>query len=155
MDGKPILKPWTVATNDQCLYETLETSKCPGSDVHPEHRSCEGKDTKLTESYTPEMAKIIHGAWEQSCANKVAGSGLNDPASVESPTKSEGNPEAIPAMPLVDVPQGHRQKLTESSLPCNAMVATARFQKGDQPGAQSPGCLEKGMGPFKSFRNLG
>ena len=54
--GLPIKKPWRVDTDMPELLETLNR-KC--SCVIP-HTPCAGSDTRLTESYTDDMAAAIH-----------------------------------------------------------------------------------------------
>ena len=65
VDGKPIYKPWTIATNSATINTFFQDCRCPGKANHPEHRPCAGVDTKSTENYTPQMVRIIHKAWEQ------------------------------------------------------------------------------------------
>ena len=62
VNGKPIKKPWTLKTDVEDIVENLEKYKC--SNDH-EHHPCAGKDTKLTESYTPEMVVVIHKSFKQ------------------------------------------------------------------------------------------
>ena len=65
--GLPIRKPWTVATDCHELTKTLDR-KCVGGWWHVDpvtgawtpHASCSGVNTKITESYTDEMAQAIH-----------------------------------------------------------------------------------------------
>ena len=68
-NGLPIRKPWTVATTCSQLREGLGRFECPGTEIHPVHQPCEGRDTKLTESYTDHMVKIVHDAFRQSCSH--------------------------------------------------------------------------------------
>ena len=57
--GMPIQKPWRVACSpDSCLPAMLNR-RCDGSH---EHARCEGRNTLLTQGYTPEIAKIVHKA---------------------------------------------------------------------------------------------
>ena len=35
--GKPIRKPWTIATNDAYLFRKFQNKVCPGTQQHPEH----------------------------------------------------------------------------------------------------------------------
>ena len=62
VNSMPIKKPWTLKTDVPTIVEELEKYKCPGDH---EHHPCAGKDTKLTESYTPEMVAVIHGSFKQ------------------------------------------------------------------------------------------
>jgi hypothetical protein len=54
--GLPIRKSWRIACINFCLPDVLN-KKCDG---HHVHATCEGKDTLRTQSYTPEIANIIH-----------------------------------------------------------------------------------------------
>jgi hypothetical protein len=60
--GKPIKKPWTLASNCQSTLALFDR-KCPGPKEHPDHGKCEGNETKLTEDYTWPMANIAHMAF--------------------------------------------------------------------------------------------
>ena len=56
--GKPILKPWTIATT--CDTDVRYLSKrCPGGPAHRNHAACEGKETKLTEEYTWPLVNAV------------------------------------------------------------------------------------------------
>ena len=73
VDGRPINKPWCVATNDSFIYNALNGQTCKSErragHAHTictngeEHRWCEGVDTTPSENYTPKIAKAIHHAW--------------------------------------------------------------------------------------------
>ena len=65
--GKPVYKPWTVATNCSELFEALNCQKCPGPKAH-KHEPCAGKNTKMSENYTETMVRIIHKAWTKHCS---------------------------------------------------------------------------------------
>jgi hypothetical protein len=65
--GVPILKPWTIATNEKLLIKAFKNKQCPGKSIHPKHQPVAGKYTKKTEEYTDEMVRIIHKAWKISC----------------------------------------------------------------------------------------
>ena len=45
----PILKPWTIMTNDPCLQADLNVLRCPGKAEHPVHRECRGVLAKKSE----------------------------------------------------------------------------------------------------------
>ena len=111
-DGKPIKKPWTIATNDANLHKSLNKMQCPGKLAHPEHTRLEGKLTKLSEEYTDDMVKIIHRAWKQSTACRVH-------------NNLEHLDHACPAMPTVvnGAPQKHREKHGHKSDPFLSCVA--------------------------------
>ena len=55
VDGKPILKPWRLATNCPNLIDKFRNLKCKG---RKEHRPCAGRDTKIHEGWQ----KILHHA---------------------------------------------------------------------------------------------
>ncbi len=56
--GKPILKPWRVATT--AYTDSLFLSKrCPG---HRKHAVCEGDETRATEEYTWPLVNAVHRA---------------------------------------------------------------------------------------------
>eukprot|EP00972_Heterocapsa_arctica_P065330 9644882-Heterocapsa_arctica.AAC.1 len=57
-NGVPIEKLWTIATNDGFLFRTMSGCKCPGKAIHPNHQSCAGKCTRLTEEYTWTMTDL-------------------------------------------------------------------------------------------------
>ena len=63
-EGKPINKPWYVATTDDTMRDELDRWRCPG---HGAHAPCAGKYTKMTEDYTDLMVQTIHKAWKRSC----------------------------------------------------------------------------------------
>ena len=58
-EGTPIRKPWRIATTSKLMFDAFSSLKCPG---HSSHAPCAGDETKRTESYTDEMAKLIHQA---------------------------------------------------------------------------------------------
>ena len=62
-DDKPIKKPWRIATNDTVIAKAFEGFLCQG---HAEHHPCAGKDTKLTENYTPLFVDMLHNAFRRS-----------------------------------------------------------------------------------------
>ena len=76
--GRPIKKPWTVATDCEELRTSLDR-KCPGGKWHVdsetgnvvEHAPCSGVNTKITEGYTDEMAKAIHRGHCNHMANAI------------------------------------------------------------------------------------
>jgi hypothetical protein len=62
----PIMKPWTIATDDVHLYAAMHGRTCPGPSVHPIHAPCTGKNAKKSELYTDEMVSDILSAHENS-----------------------------------------------------------------------------------------
>ena len=70
--GKPIKKPWTLATNSPALFKRFNGKRCPGESVHPEHAPCEGRDTAKSAFYPRRMAVDIHKAWLNHCQQREA-----------------------------------------------------------------------------------
>ena len=66
-DGLPIKKPWYIATNCSELLSMLKGKVCKGH--HERHTPCQGSETKRTEQYTPELARIVHDAFRRSIAS--------------------------------------------------------------------------------------
>ena len=66
-DGLPIKKPWYSATNCLELISMLKGKVCKGH--HERHTPCQGSETKRTEQYTPELARIVHDAFRRSIAS--------------------------------------------------------------------------------------
>ena len=64
VDGKPILKPWRLATNCPNLINKFRNLKCKG---HKEHRPCEGRDIKITQEYTDKFVQLVHEGWHEYC----------------------------------------------------------------------------------------
>ena len=66
--GRPIVKPWRVATNCDELLKVLKR-RCPGNRTTNAcangvtHVRCAGKDTKYTEGYTDELACTVLNAF--------------------------------------------------------------------------------------------
>ena len=73
---RPILKPWTVATNCGELRMRLNR-QCPtfhSKGCHPDgriHAICQGADTRATQSYPDEMVEVVHLAHAQDIADRV------------------------------------------------------------------------------------
>jgi hypothetical protein len=65
--GKPIKKPWRIATNSKIIGSAFSL-RCRG---HVDHAVCQGGgdkgDTRHTESYSPEFAHIFHKAFRAHC----------------------------------------------------------------------------------------
>ena len=66
LNGKPIKKPWCMATNCEDLGESFHDLLCNRSH---EHTPCAGGDTKATESYSYDMVRLIHKAFNKACNN--------------------------------------------------------------------------------------
>ena len=69
--GMPIQKPWRVACSPGSSLPALLNRRCDGSH---DHTRCEGKNTLLTQGYTPEIAKLVHKAIvaDIAAANKLS-----------------------------------------------------------------------------------
>jgi RNA:NAD 2'-phosphotransferase (TPT1/KptA family) len=67
VDNTPIKKPWMIATNNHCMYHSLDGLTCKG---HAVHAPCAGRDTKLTEQYTDALVKHIHKVHINICRRK-------------------------------------------------------------------------------------
>ena len=119
-DGRPVNKPWFVATDDPTIFSALNMCRCPGC---KEHAPCENKLCKTTEGYTDVMANIVHAAWKESSilAAKHADSrkGGDPPPDVSNP----GNWERVPAMPIRRRAYSHRPHVGSS---IRADLAVAR-----------------------------
>ena len=61
--GKPIRKPWTIATSMRDL--NLLCRKCEHEPS--EHAPCAGSDTNITEGYTDELVINLHAAVKRWC----------------------------------------------------------------------------------------
>jgi hypothetical protein len=53
--GKPILKPWKVASTLDELVQGFGKYRC---DQKHDHAQCRGADAKLSEAYSPELLKL-------------------------------------------------------------------------------------------------
>ena len=63
MKGKPIKKPWYIATNSNTVNSAIHRV-CPKDH---EHAPCAGKDTQASENYTADMVDCIHKAFDSFC----------------------------------------------------------------------------------------
>jgi len=63
-----IKKPWTVWTTSPELVDAL-SRRCDGEHTHA---PCAGNDTKVSESYTPKLAKAVHAAFKKSVNERTA-----------------------------------------------------------------------------------
>ena len=66
--GKPIRKPWTIATSMREL--NLLCRRCEHKPS--EHAPCAGADTKVTEGYTDDLVINLHAAVKQWCDSRGA-----------------------------------------------------------------------------------
>eukprot|EP00971_Amphidinium_carterae_P094911 1877943-Amphidinium_carterae.3 len=60
LSGKPIKKPWTIATNSLELRNVFKDKRC---ECTTQHSHAEGHDTVRTGSYPMQMAMLIHKAF--------------------------------------------------------------------------------------------
>ena len=60
--GNPIRKPWSIATNSECMIKEFQGCLCCG---HKTHDPCAGSETKRTEGYTETMVGMIHRAFRK------------------------------------------------------------------------------------------
>ena len=65
----PIKKPWTIASTCPAIPNMFRNMTCDGTH---EHTPCAGKDIKLSEDYTPIMAKLIHRAHKCHALSEVS-----------------------------------------------------------------------------------
>ena len=76
--GRPIVKPWRVATNCMELIQRLKR-RCPGNRITDvcangyTHVRCSGKDTKYSEGYTDELACTVLDAFHAYMCARDAG----------------------------------------------------------------------------------
>ena len=68
--GMPIRKPWHIMCKNSCL-PTMLNKLCDGSH---EHCPCQGGETRLTQAYSPAIAKVVHRALRQDSITKAGGS---------------------------------------------------------------------------------
>ena len=71
-EGIPILKPWTIVTDDPCVQAKFQDKLCPGKVEHPVFTPVAGTYTKKTE-YTDQMVRIIHKGWKSSVLHGYKG----------------------------------------------------------------------------------
>lgn len=67
--GTPIRKPWAVESLNSCLPEYLN-KVCDGKH---KHTPCAGRNTRITEGYTPEIVSLVHDAFRVDVARRVGG----------------------------------------------------------------------------------
>ena len=65
--GKLINKPWRVAYLNSNIGEILN-KRC---DRSHEHAPCSGQNTKITEGYTPSIARIVHSCFKDDACKRV------------------------------------------------------------------------------------
>ena len=114
--GKPVKKPWTVATSSRAMLAALGKFHCCGEE---DHEPCAGQETKRTENYTPRMAAAIHRALREQA--------LSTRASVALSVMELGideHEEAIRNFEQMPDPEGHREKVGNGSLWCSMVTKT-------------------------------
>ena len=65
-EGIPILKPWTIATDDPYLHAKFQDKLCPGREVHPVHTPV---PNYVTEEYTDPNGQIDSQRMEKQCSS--------------------------------------------------------------------------------------
>ena len=55
--GMPIQKPWRVACSPNSCLPSLLNQRCDGSHAHT---PCAGRNTLLTQGYTPRIVDLVH-----------------------------------------------------------------------------------------------
>ena len=75
--GMPIQKPWQIACSPNSSLPSLLNKCC---DRSHDHTPCAGRNTLLTQAYTPEIAKIVHTSIRRdiACANAASKKDLSD-----------------------------------------------------------------------------
>ena len=145
--GKPIKKPWTIATTSPAMIQSLKKFKCPGPEVHPEHEPCAGAETKKSELYTIDMTDAIHDAIHEESITSNAKLAM---ASVNAhPGEHDDAHEDLKKIPD---PSGHREKLGPEGLWC-AMI-TKTLEPGD-PLNNHPNAVQAVMEELEDLRRLG
>ena len=105
--GVPIAKPWRIETNVPALHKTLDSCRCPGKAQHPVHSECQGKYARVSESYTPVMARRVHKAFEQHTNNREAVWTADPaaPARVVADETGGASPTVAPLVSDADIPE--------------------------------------------------
>ena len=141
--GRPIKKPWTVATSSPALAQSLCKFECCGEELH---EPCAGQETRRTENYTPRMAAAIHKAMrEQALSNR---------ASIALTVIDQGifeHDEASMELDDMPDPSGHREKNAAPGIWCSLVTKT--LHPGD-PLCQSPPALECVRSELEDLRSV-
>ena len=66
--GQPLRKPWTIASTTDAFQRLRR--KCNGAHSHAR---IEGSDTRITESYTDDLADAVHDCWAHHCNDHAHG----------------------------------------------------------------------------------
>ena len=123
-NGRPVNKPWFIATDDDELFNSLNRLRCPGC---AQHDKCENKVAKATEAYSDYFAQTVHQAWRStsgllsSARSKQGGSpktpgpsepkGVSDTAPLASVPAGGGGIDPWPNMPVRSRRYAHRPHL--------------------------------------------
>ena len=68
--GKPIMKPWTIYTNNPEIVKMFMPYQCNHERTKGAHAQCRGKNAVSSEDYTPKFAELIHRSFDTWCYNK-------------------------------------------------------------------------------------
>ena len=133
--GMPIRKPWRIMCKNSCL-PTMLNKTCDGSHTHC---PCQGGETKLTQAYSPAIAKVVHQALLRDYKTKVGGQVQGKALTVvhvhgflkpKTPLASCGVPSpALAAVmgPPTDPPPWRRGRGASSSRPPGAAPSASEW----------------------------
>ena len=62
-EGRPLAKPWKIATDCPGIIRRFQDLKCRGDHVHAQNR---GNTLKSTEDYTYDFVRLIHEGFRDS-----------------------------------------------------------------------------------------
>ena len=141
--GKPVKKPWTVATSSRAMMAALGKFRCCGEE---EHEPCAGQETKRTENYTPRMAAAVHHAIREQALSTRARVALSV---VE--TGVEEYDDAFESLEQMPDPQGHREKVGNRGLWCSMVTKTLHPSDPmrNHPGAKM--AIENELADLRSY----
>jgi hypothetical protein len=123
--GSFVKKPWTLKSTSQSILSAFAGYKCPGPSETHVHTPCQGKDTKASEGYTPELAQLIHDGFQSQLADEFLSA-----TAAAAPTKSQ---ESL----------GIRRNSQESiGIHRNPYESTGIRLKGQNPGGDLDGASE-------------
>jgi hypothetical protein len=114
--GKPILKPWKIASTLDELIQGFSKYRC---DKTHEHAQCRGTDAKVSEAYSPAFAKIVHRAFRKHVQ------------------ETAGSMEKLKSLPCLICVESSSRPLPISSLPISSLPhndrAGNRLPRPDEP----------------------
>ena len=122
--GRPIKKPWTIASTSPVMLGELSKFRCPGPPEHEEHEPCAGQETKKTELYTSIMTDSVHTAVREEALAYRARHAISLVGIVDGE-----HDEALKELGELANPPGHREKMGPEGLWC-AMI-TKTLEPGD------------------------